>query len=119
MKKINKIINGAILTTSILSFSGCGVPIFQIGANQYTGNGESRQDLFASAIEECKSKGLMMKPIEERSKPRGIGRHYYLDFKCLDSNSKEYKSDTTYKQGSDVSIDADIKSNIKMKYESN
>ena len=76
IKIANKIITGTILTTSIFSFTGCGVSVFQIGANQYTANSEGRQSLFGSAIDHCKSKGLMMKPTEERTKPRGIGRHY-------------------------------------------
>jgi len=88
-----------------LGLNGCAGNIAQIGPNKFTNTG-FRAHVYQQANSFCSNKGLMMKPIRERKIDY---QTYGIDFKCLDINSQEYKQDSMYEVGADISVKSNIK----------
>jgi len=114
MKKIINIgVGTTVLFLTAVGLNGCigdYAPI-QIGKNVYTFTGTTRSSTYHDALEYCKRLGLVMKPLSERGKNKGL-YDVTLDFKCLSPNSQEYIKYSEYEVSSDVSIKVDKKVNI-------
>ena len=109
-----KILLATIVVASII-FNGCAsdAPVSQIGNNLYTVSYHNRPTAYTSASEYCNSKRLMMKAIKERTIRYENYSDTILDFKCLNFNNKEYKSNDLY-ETTDLSIKTNLKADMKI-----
>ncbi len=104
----------ALLILAGVSLSGCAgdyAPV-QIGNNVYTLQRMTRMTTYHDALEHCKSMGLAMKVLNERKNNKNKEDDLYntiIDYKCLNTNSQEYKGYTKYEVDSAVSIKVDKK----------